>query len=88
MAPAMSRASPDAGGRTHLTFIELQTNRPLYAHRRGSNVANGEYHVDYDPRRTIAHATSLRNATPQRTTPQLCFAATAATFARRWRSSC
>jgi len=30
-------------GRTHPTFIELGTNRPLYVHRRGSNVGNGKY---------------------------------------------
>lgn len=51
---------PDARGRTHPTFIELQTNRPLYVHRRGSNAANGEYYVDYDPRRTIGHYSSTR----------------------------
>jgi len=27
--------------RTHPTFIEIGTNRPLYVHRRGSNVVNG-----------------------------------------------
>ena len=43
-------AKPDAGGRTHPTFIELQTNRALYVHRRGSNIVNGEYYVDYDPK--------------------------------------
>ncbi len=42
-------AKPDASGRTHPTFIELGTNRALYVHRRGSNVVNGEYFVDYDP---------------------------------------
>jgi hypothetical protein len=51
---------PDAGGRTHPTFIELQTNRALYVHRRGSNIANGEYYVDYDPRRPIGHYSSTR----------------------------
>jgi PelA/Pel-15E family pectate lyase len=42
-------------GRTHPTFVELGTNRPLYVHRRGSNVVNGEYYVDYDPAKTLAH---------------------------------
>ncbi len=51
---------PDAKGRTHPTFVELQTNRPLYVHRRGSNVANGEYYVDYDPRDTIGHYSGTR----------------------------
>jgi PelA/Pel-15E family pectate lyase len=53
-------AKPDAGGRTHPTFIELQTNRPLYVHRRGSNVANGEYYVDHDPKRGIGHYSPTR----------------------------
>ncbi len=51
---------PDAGGRTHPTFIELQTNRALYVHRRGSNVANGAYYVDYDARKPIGHYSATR----------------------------
>jgi hypothetical protein len=51
---------PDAGGRTHPTFVELKTNRALYVHRRGSNVANGEYYVDYDPKRAIGHYSPTR----------------------------
>jgi hypothetical protein len=48
-------AKPDAGGRTHPTYIELQTNRPMYVHRRGSNIVNGEYYIDYNPERPIGH---------------------------------
>ncbi len=48
-------ARPDAGGRTHPTYIELGSNRPVYVHRRGSNVFNGEYFFDYDPARPIGH---------------------------------
>jgi PelA/Pel-15E family pectate lyase len=51
---------PDATGRTHPTFIELGTNRPLYVHRRGSNVVNGEYYVDYDPQHPIGHYSPTR----------------------------
>ena len=47
-------------GRTHPTFVEIGTNRPLYVHRRGSNVVNGEYYVDGDPRNTIGHYSSFR----------------------------
>ncbi len=53
-------AKPDAGGRTHPTFIELQSNRPLYVHRRGSSVGFGEYFVDYDPKRPIGHYSATR----------------------------
>ena len=48
-------AKPDAAGRTHPTYIELQTNRPMYVHRRGSNIVNGEYYADYNPERPIGH---------------------------------
>lgn len=47
-------------GRTHATFIELGTDRPLYVHRRGSNVVNGRYYVDYDPKDTIGHYSAFR----------------------------
>ena len=53
-------AQPDERGRTHPTFIELGSNRPLYVHRRGSNVVNGEYYVDYDPKHPIGHYGSTR----------------------------
>lgn len=47
-------------GRTHPTFIEIGTDRPLYVHRTGSNIANGRYHVDYDPANTIGHYSAFR----------------------------
>lgn len=47
-------------GRTHPTFVGLGTNKPLYVHRRGSNVVNGQYYVDDNPRGTIAHYSSFR----------------------------
>ena len=47
-------------GRTHPTFIEIGTNRPLYVHREGSNVVSGRYYVDYDPKNTIGHYSAFR----------------------------
>jgi PelA/Pel-15E family pectate lyase len=47
-------------GRAYPTFIEIGTNRPLYVHRRGSNVVNGEYYADYDPANTITHYSATR----------------------------
>ena len=47
-------------GTTHPTFIEIGTNRPLYVHRRGSNVVNGRYFVDYDPAKPLAHYGAFR----------------------------
>lgn len=42
------------------TFVELRTNRPLYNHRRGSNVVNGRYWQDHNPARPIAHYSQFR----------------------------
>ncbi|MET0309891.1 MAG: pectate lyase, partial [Sphingomonas sp.] len=47
-------------GKAFPTFIEIGTNRPLYVHRRGSNVVNGAYYVDYDPGNTVIHYGSTR----------------------------
>jgi hypothetical protein len=47
-------------GRTHATFIELGTDKPLYVHREGSNVVNGRYYVDHDPKNTIGHYSGFR----------------------------
>ena len=46
--------------RTHPTFIEIGTNKPLYVHREGSNVVNGRYFFDYNPKNTIAHYSAFR----------------------------
>lgn len=43
------------------THVEIGTNRPLFVHRRGSNVVNGEYYVDYNPEKTIGHYSATRN---------------------------
>jgi PelA/Pel-15E family pectate lyase len=50
----------ERGGRAFPTFIEIGTNRPLYVHRRGSNVVNGAYYVDYSPEATIGHYSAFR----------------------------
>lgn len=47
-------------GKPFPTFIEIGTNKPLYIHRRGSNVVNGEYWADYNPQKTIVHYSSFR----------------------------
>ena len=48
-------------GRTHPTFIQPETNKPLYVHRRGSNVVNGAYYVDGNPEDTVIHYGSFRS---------------------------
>jgi hypothetical protein len=47
-------------GRNYPTFVELGTNEPLYVHREGSNVFNGRYFVNKDPKGTIAHYSAFR----------------------------
>lgn len=47
-------------GRTHPTFIEVGSNQPLYVHREGSNIVNGRYYVDGNPKNTIGHYSSFR----------------------------
>jgi len=47
-------------GRAYPTFVEIGTNRPLFIHRRGSNVVNGEYYVSDDPNDVIGHYSSTR----------------------------
>lgn len=48
-------------GRTHPTFVELDTNRGLFPHRFGSNVANGAYYYDGDHRDTLSHYSGGRS---------------------------
>ncbi|MFC3293328.1 pectate lyase [Modicisalibacter luteus] len=48
-------------GRAYPTFIEIGTKKPLYVHRRGSNVVNGEYFVDHNPENTLGHYSPTRN---------------------------
>ncbi len=47
-------------GREHPTFIEPGTNKPLYVHRKGSNVVNGAYYADGNPADTVVHYSSFR----------------------------
>jgi len=58
------RLPPDPArpaGRDFPTFIEIGTDRPMYVHRRGSNVVNGEYYWDYSPEATLGHYGAWRS---------------------------
>jgi PelA/Pel-15E family pectate lyase len=46
--------------RTHPTFIEVGTNKPLYVHRKGSNVVNGAYYVTDALEGSIVHYSPTR----------------------------
>ena len=50
-----------APGRTHPTFILEGANTPVYIHRKGSNIANGQYYADDNPNNLIVHYGSFRN---------------------------
>lgn len=39
-------------------FIDPDTGKPLYVHRKGSNVVNGQYYVDQDITNTVTHYSS------------------------------
>jgi hypothetical protein len=43
------------GTRTHATFIEIGTNKGLYAHRKGTGVKDGHYWWDYNDNNLLAH---------------------------------
>ncbi len=40
---------------THAKFLELGTNKPLYPHRKGSNVKYGYYYVDGNDENLLSH---------------------------------
>lgn len=46
---------------THPTFVELETNRPRFVHRFGSNIRNGAYYYDHDHRNTLGHYSGGRS---------------------------
>lgn len=47
--------------RSYPTFTEIGTGKPMFIHRRGSDVINGEYYHDDNPKGTVAHYSSFRN---------------------------
>jgi hypothetical protein len=47
---------------THARVVELESNRPRFPHRYGSNIWNGAYFIDYDWRRTPSHYGASQNA--------------------------
>ncbi len=52
--------NPLLKGRTHPTFIALETNEPRFVHRYGSNIHNGAYYIDGDISNTPSHYSSGR----------------------------
>jgi hypothetical protein len=49
-------ASMTQDGRfTHSLFVEVGTDKPIFVHRKGSNVTHGHYYVDYNDSKLLAH---------------------------------
>ena len=44
-----------SGKYSHPTYVELGTNKPIYVHRKGSNVKYGYYFVDYNDEKLLGH---------------------------------
>ncbi len=40
---------------SHPTFVEIGTNKPVFVHRKGSNVKHGYYYYDYNDKNLLAH---------------------------------
>jgi len=49
--------SPDQveGARTHPTFVDPKTSKPIYVHRKGSNVKYGRYYFDENDNNLLSH---------------------------------
>lgn len=43
------------GRYTHPTFVEIETDKPIFVHRKGSNVKYGYYYYDYNDENLLAH---------------------------------
>ena len=43
------------GERTHPAFVDPKTNKPIYVHRKGSNVKYGDYYTDDMDKDLLAH---------------------------------
>ncbi|HLU88267.1 MAG TPA: pectate lyase [Cyclobacteriaceae bacterium] len=60
-------ASQTEGGKyTHPTFVEIGTNKPIYAHRKGTGVKDGHYWWDYNDENQLAHYGGKGNVNVER----------------------
>ena len=44
-----------SGRYSHPLFVENKTDRPIFVHRKGSNVTYGSYYYDYNDQKLLAH---------------------------------
>ena len=52
--------TPEDTPHAYPEFLAVGSNRPMFVHRRGSNVANGVYYFDENPQKTIVHSKQIR----------------------------
>ncbi|HOO98222.1 MAG TPA: pectate lyase [Bacteroidales bacterium] len=52
---ALPPTQTENGRYTHSTFVEMGTNRPVFVHRKGSNVKYGYYYHDYNDKQLLSH---------------------------------
>lgn len=45
----------NGGKYTHPVFVEIGTNKPIYAHRKGTGVDSGYYWIDYNDKNPLLH---------------------------------
>lgn len=51
----------EGGKYTHPIFVEVGTNKPLFAHRKGTGTTTGRYYVDYNDDNPLLHYGSKGN---------------------------
>lgn len=54
-ATRLPQGATENGRYTHPTFVDVATSKPLYVHRKGSNVAYGTYYVDSSDKGLLRH---------------------------------
>jgi PelA/Pel-15E family pectate lyase len=52
--------TPKGAPAAYPAMVAVGSNRPMYVHRRGSNVTNGAYYFDENPQKTIVHSKQIR----------------------------
>lgn len=51
----LSKEETEGGKYTHPVFVEVGTNKAIYAHRKGTGVLDGRYWVDYNSENPLLH---------------------------------
>ena len=60
----LSPESGEEGRYTHPTFVEPESNRAIFVHRKGSNVKYGRYYFDYHDTLLLSHYSGKTSIDP------------------------